>query len=99
MQKEVDVGKIIKQGRLKKEMSQKQLAEKIGVQPSLISKWESNSLSPRAHDFIKLVNILEIICDFFPNCNPEVSASSFEKKIESEIRKIWHVIEKRNEES
>lgn len=46
-------------------MSQKQLAEKIGVVSQQISRWESGEVSPNQKSLEQIGNILEVPASFF----------------------------------
>lgn len=98
-QTEIDIGKIIRNGRIKKGLSQKQLANKLRVRPNQISKWEHNYQLPRSTDLIKLANELDIVYDIFPTYKPEeYSSHSSQSKIEEEIENLWRAIRKRDQE-
>lgn len=62
----VDIGNLIRIGRAKKNMSQADLAKKLGVVPSAISQWESGKKTPSGDTLIALAQILDIISDIFP---------------------------------
>lgn len=53
----------IKEQRLKRKMTQKELAEKIGTSRSNISKWESGDTAPRAKLLPILAQILRCKID------------------------------------
>lgn len=55
----MQLAKIIKQARKSKRMTQRHLAELIGVQPYLVSHWETNKAHPHEY-FDKLEDILGI---------------------------------------
>ena len=96
---EVDLGKIIRNGRIKKGLSQKQLANKLQVRPNQISKWEHNYQLPRSTDLIKLANELDIVYDIFPAYRPEEPSSRvYQSKVEGEIENLWKAIQKRDQE-
>lgn len=68
----IDLGNIIKRARLKKGLSQCEIAQMIGVTSSLISRWESNKRTPETYDLLKLTNILDIGSALFLSSNNHV---------------------------
>jgi transcriptional regulator with XRE-family HTH domain len=62
----MEMGKIIKFSRLKNEISQKELSEKIGVDVSAVSLWEAGKRIPSGDILIRIANVLEIVPDLFP---------------------------------
>lgn len=54
----------IKAIRIKRNLSQSELAEKIGVKQKDISRWENNIHSPSINCIIKLCNVLNISADY-----------------------------------
>mgnify|MGYP000910977083 CR=1 FL=1 len=69
--------------RTKRHMSQKELAEKLGVKQSLISKWESGDNNFTFHQVIKIFSKLGIKVDISDNsreiCRAILANSSTEK--------------------
>ncbi|MEW6110127.1 MAG: helix-turn-helix domain-containing protein [Nitrospirota bacterium] len=55
-----DIGGRIKDARIRLGMSQKDLADKIGVTSSFISQIENNQISPSLHSFLQISNTLGI---------------------------------------
>lgn len=62
----MDIGQIIKLGRIKKGLKQKDIADAMGVSVSLISSWENNTRNPNADEIIKLANMLDVVSELFP---------------------------------
>ncbi|MDE6470114.1 MAG: helix-turn-helix domain-containing protein, partial [Eubacterium sp.] len=54
------IGKFIKEQRSLKELTQKQLAEKLGVTDKAISRWETGKGIPDVSLLIPLSNVLEV---------------------------------------
>jgi len=81
-----DIGKTIKIARIKKGMSQKELAEAMGVDISAISLWEKNKRIPSGDLLIKLANELDIVEDFFPNYTRKIEDNTI--IISDEIKRI-----------
>jgi transcriptional regulator with XRE-family HTH domain len=63
----------VKELRLKKGLSQQELAEKTGIPKGRINNWEQGNGSPKAQDYIKLR-------DFFESIEIESSHETMENK-------------------
>lgn len=61
------IGEMIQEARRKKGLSRRELAEKLGITISAISHWENNIRIPSAPEFIKAIQILDIVSEFFPD--------------------------------
>ena len=59
------IGTKIKELRIEKELSQRQLAKLVGVSQKAIDYWERNVNEPKASYIIALVKIFEITFDEF----------------------------------
>ncbi len=55
-----DIGSKIKEARMKLDMSQKELADKIDMTPSFISQIESNQISPSLNSFLQIADALKM---------------------------------------
>ena len=62
----------IKVARTEKNMSQKKLADNVGVSQMSVSRWESGNLNMSFHTLIKLCDVLEKDWNYF---NPEKNVS------------------------
>jgi Predicted transcription factor, homolog of eukaryotic MBF1 len=68
------VGNIIKNARLKKGLTQRQLGEIIGKSNNAITNWEKGVNSPDVDMIERLCSILEIpVCEMFPSKKEIVS--------------------------
>ncbi len=56
----LDVGKRIKELRTRSGMSQKELADKVGLTPSFISQLENNQIAPSLSSFIQICDALGV---------------------------------------
>ncbi|WP_372365549.1 helix-turn-helix domain-containing protein [Candidatus Uabimicrobium sp. HlEnr_7] len=79
----INIGKIIREGRINQNISQRQLANEYNVTPAAISAWERNKTSPPAHVLILLAKKLDIVEELFGYPKP---------KKEDENQKIWNAI-------
>lgn len=61
----INLGKLIKEMRLEKGLSQAQLAKEIGVSQKAIDYWERNVNEPKASYIVALVKYFEITYDEF----------------------------------
>ena len=57
-------GKILRDLRLEKKLSQRQLGEIFGVCNQTISFWESGSREPDLDTLCKIADFFEVSCDF-----------------------------------
>lgn len=57
-------GEKIKSTRLKKNLSQRELAEKVGVSPSTIQNYESDLVEPKFINVICLSEVLGVSLDY-----------------------------------
>lgn len=81
-----DIGKIISQGLRKKGFSQKDLAEKLGVHQSSITKWVSGRAYPAAQKLLDIIKILDLVEDFFPGYTKNASEKAVSKLEDLEER-------------
>lgn len=56
----LDVGKRIKELRIRTGMSQKELADKVGLTPSFVSQVENNQIAPSLSSFIQICDVLGV---------------------------------------
>lgn len=74
------VGRKIKHYRKKKEMTQKELGEKIGVKHNTIATYESGRNAPEQNAIFKIANVLGVsVDDFFPE--KENTTDEFERAL------------------
>ena len=57
------IGKIIRQLRKEKKLTQEKLAELLNVTPQAVSKWENDTGIPDVSQIIPLSNIFEVSTD------------------------------------
>ncbi len=79
----VNIGKIIKQGRIDKNIPQKDLAKELNVTSAALSAWENNRRNPPVQTFILLAKKLDIVGELF---------GETDKKKKDEIEEIWKAI-------
>ena len=58
------LSKRIKELRLEKGLTQTQLAEKAGINQSMIARWERGAREPIASAVVTLADALECTCDY-----------------------------------
>ncbi|WP_372366025.1 helix-turn-helix domain-containing protein [Candidatus Uabimicrobium sp. HlEnr_7] len=80
----VDIGKIIRQGRVSKGISQRELAEEFNITVAAISSWERNITTPQAQMLIYLAEKLEIVDELFGRTS----------KKEDKIQQILDIVSK-----
>ncbi len=90
MDKKTDCGKIISQLRIDRGLTQKELAERMGIPRSLITDYERGRLRLHADIIISLSEVLQISADeilgITPRKGKESDASSL--RIMKRVRKI-----------
>ena len=59
----MEIGKVIKQARLNKKITQEQLAEALGVTTQAVSKWETDCSYPDITLLPSIANFLDISAD------------------------------------
>ena len=67
-----DIGTTIKGLRIQKRMTQKSLADNVGVAKSLISHYESGNREPRLEQLIAIANALQVSVSCFLEDSPEI---------------------------
>lgn len=79
---EFQIGKILRKKRLMEDISQKELAQAIGVTHLQISRWEKNKSVPDGHNLLRVMRYLGIApaeLSFLPSppCNelPHIPSS------------------------
>lgn len=60
MSKEINKGSLIKNARQRMDMTQKELADKLGVSQMTVSYWENNKRRVFFDEFVELARVLEI---------------------------------------
>lgn len=64
----MDIGDRIKKAREKQHLSQKELAAKLGITPTVISNYETNRKNdPRASTIRKIADVLDVSADYLLN--------------------------------
>ena len=57
------MGEIFKKIRLENNLTQKEVARRIGIKQTNISSWENNKTRPEYENLIKLSNIYDVTID------------------------------------
>lgn len=90
---QIKIGKFIKEKRKEKNITQSELAERLGITDRAISKWENGICLPDASNLPELCKILDIsINDLFSG--EIVDMKEYDKKIEENLLNL----KKENEE-
>lgn len=77
----MDIGPRIKLARAKAQMSLRELAEKVGVTPMAISKFERGEAAPRQSTLLRLARALSVNAEyFFREVKVETLAPAYRKK-------------------
>lgn len=91
----MNLGHIIRVGRVRKNLEQRQLAEMLGVAQSAVSSWESGKSIPSGDILIKLARDLDIVEELFPGYGkivhtptPAEDSSKVDTRTRQEIQDI-----------
>lgn len=79
--KKTDIGKIIKENRLKLGITQEELAKKLKVSNKAVSKWESGKSSPKVNILKELSSILDVDFSNFIEENEKNNINEYEYSI------------------
>ena len=79
------LGDNIRNARKNKRMTQEQLAQEIGVQRSVISKYENGTIDPAFGQLVKIANSLEVALDDLIGLSPD-EKKEMEDRAECEAR-------------
>lgn len=78
-----DLGSKIKRVRIAKNLTQTELAEKLNVNRSAISYWESNTKTPTFDNIVELAKIVGVTLDYFNDNSPRQTMSQIQLQLES----------------
>ena len=94
-----DFGIRLKELRLQAGMTQKQLAEQIGVTKSVVSFYELRERSPSPEILIKLASVFHVSCDFLLGIEKEkcIDISGLEPEDEKAVRLIVERLRKKKD--
>lgn len=98
----VDFGVILKKLRTRSGMTQKELAEKIGVTKSVISYYELRDRSPSPEVLIKLANIFHVSVDYLlgreAKQNSMIDISGLSDEDIAVVRTVAEALKRKNEQ-
>lgn len=89
------IGKKLKELRIKKGFTQKEIAEKLNTTQNTYSRWESDTIKPSYIDIVNLANIYNVSTDCILEHNQQVESKLIElDRILNEKQKetIYNVI-------
>lgn len=78
---DIRIGTIIKELRLENNLTQPELAKKIGVSKGIISLWENNVNEPKASHIRNLALIFNVSADYLLNIDIVDESASFVNKV------------------
>lgn len=88
----VDIGLILKGLRKSSELTQKQVAERIGVTKSMISAYEINIRQPSYEVLLKLSNLYKVTTDFILGNTSAFNEYSLDGLTEEQIETVLKII-------
>ena len=84
---QVKIGKFIAGCRKKENLTQMQLAEKLGITDRAVSKWETGKAMPDSSIMLELCNVLKIsVNDLL--CGEVVTMDNYNKELENNLLEI-----------
>ena len=89
----MEISKIIKEARIKKGMTQQQLADSVYVTRQTISKWEKNYSVPDAEVLVKLADVLEVQTSQLLGVKADSDAQTTEEKQNAYAEQLAHIAE------
>ena len=89
----MEISKIIKEARIKKGMTQQQLADSVYVTRQTISKWEKNYSVPDAEVFVKLADVLEVQTSQLLEVKVGSDVQTTEEKQNAYAEQLAHIAE------
>jgi transcriptional regulator with XRE-family HTH domain len=85
------LGSVIAELRKQNNLSQQELADKLNVTRSIITKWETSIRIPSYENFIEIADLFQVSADVLiqgdRKCDPSLFTSS-EAKIDDKLRKL-----------
>lgn len=60
----MSLGNKLAEARKKQNLTQEQLAERLGVTRQAVSRWESDAAYPETDKIVRMAQILEVSCDY-----------------------------------
>lgn len=72
----MSMGSKLAQARRKNNLTQEELAEKLGVTRQAVSRWESNAAYPETDKIVRLSQLLGVSCDWLLQEGEEASVPS-----------------------
>ena len=92
---QVSIGKFIAECRKRKNLTQEQLAEKLGISDRAVSKWERGLNLPDASLMLELSNILSITVNELLSAE-KINEKQYKEKAEKNLIKLRTLEEKNN---
>ena len=77
-----NIGDKLKKIRLARNMTQGELADKMGLSRHLISRWETGDRNINADQLNKLAQILGVTLDYFQDAKPERTLNNLMSQLE-----------------
>ena len=89
----MEISEVIKEARIKKGMTQQQLADAVYVTRQTISKWEKNYSVPDAEVFVKLADVLEVQISQLLEVKVDSDVQTTEEKQNAYAEQLAHIAE------
>lgn len=85
------LGEIIRNLRKENNISQEELAEKLGVSRQSISLWETGQTMPAMENIVTIANIFDVSTDMLLRGNSENSPEK-DKTVKSKKLSVWEIV-------
>ena len=89
-------GELIKQARKQRNMSQKELAEKLGVSASMIGQYENDLRNPKLETIQRIANALEV--DPYSLMDFDTATAALEDRINNRAKHLLTAFDQLNPE-
>lgn len=89
-------GELIKQARKQRNMSQKELAEKLGVSASMIGQYENDLRNPKLETIQRIANALEV--DPYSLMDFDTATAALEDRINNKSKDLLAAFDQLNPE-
>lgn len=89
-------GELIKQARKQRNMSQKELAEKLGVSASMIGQYENDLRNPKLETIQRIANALEV--DPYSLMDFDTATAALEDRINNKSKDLLAAFDRLNDE-
>jgi len=90
----MNIGRQIKKARIENGLTQAQFAEKLGIEPGTVSRWESEKVQPRPSKLKEIAKILHRELEYFTIGSKQQSEENGPdlKQIQNDYRRLMDIL-------